>query len=350
MHKNQNNEPHNPTQPQWIEGAYNPEAARLLSGLRSMESQVQQAVGRFYNSLLIHPVARKVLENLDEAELQHLVDAQCHYLQNVLSPQLSAEQHYQMAAAAGLRHVAVGLPVGTLAESESLYHAMATALVAHHPEAEPCRAVINTRLQYDLICQIKAYTREQNDQLAIYTRIEQHLADSPLDWLQSALEILLKGMEAMIVGVALGRVKNHTYRHLLAQGKVPWQGDESPASGYPIKVTPEFQQAWMDEQALMANNLHQDTPLPASFREECRLLGVRSAALFIAHGPQGVPQSLLLVSGRFPGYFLVEENQKFLAKNSRPDRSEPGQGRAWAAPAHASTERWTALSSVTGSR
>ncbi|MBU2842838.1 globin family protein [Acidithiobacillus thiooxidans] len=97
-------------EPYWIQAAYGADAAASLSHLGSLESRVDQAVRNLYTGMMLHPSARSVLEQLDAEELQQLVSTQCRYFLKVFSPDIRAEEHYQMAVAVGLRHVAYSGP------------------------------------------------------------------------------------------------------------------------------------------------------------------------------------------------------------------------------------------------
>ncbi|WP_215858023.1 EAL domain-containing protein [Acidithiobacillus thiooxidans] len=201
-----------------------------------------------------------------------------------------------------------------MAETMVLYNDIARDLATDQHSREREKTIIATRLQYDLISQMGAYAQVQKNRLTVYAHIEQQQTDHLLDFLQQTLKSLLESLGSEIMGVALGNVKDNTYRHLLCEGKMPWLTGGPHAADHPIKVAPEFQQAWIDEQALMVNNLHQETQLPSSFQGECQSLGIRSVGLFVMHDQQGRPQSLLLVCGRFPGYFLSEETGDFWQK------------------------------------
>lgn len=253
---------HEDADPSWIKMAYGTEAARYLSERGSAKTQIDQAVIDFYTRLKDIPSAQAVLDNLSPAEAQHLAAMQKHYLSRILSPNLSAETHYQMAIEAGYRHIAVGLPIETLTESMQLYRGMATTVTQDLPNADRYRSIIETRLHYDLLTQIKAYSDARTARLETYARIERLTDINPQDFLPNVLRILKENMPATLAGVAVGSVSRNGYQHIFADG-VPWQGMD-----HPIHAS-VFQRAWTQEEPLFIDSMHYDQQLPADFREEC---------------------------------------------------------------------------------
>lgn len=292
-------------EPLWIRSAYGADAVAALSRLGPAASHIEHAVGKFYESLKTFPGAVAVLDNLTAEEFQHLHVMQGRYLTKILSPELSAKHHRQMAIEAGLRHSYVGLSAELLTESSILYRDIVATLIPGASEAEPLREIITQRFQYDLITQIEAYALIQKNRLETYQLIarQEHTAN-PLDFVQNTLNALLASFHEDVIGVAFGCVKNGNFRHLLAKGRVPLSSGES-------SMVPEIQQAWFDEKPLIINSLSRDTQLSAALRNECMCLGIRSLGLMLMRDLQGSPKAYLLICGLFPGYFLNDGTRHY---------------------------------------
>jgi EAL domain-containing protein (putative c-di-GMP-specific phosphodiesterase class I) len=295
---------HDDTGSSWIKIAYGDEAARHLSELSLVEDQIDHAIADFYTRLNNISHAQEVLGNLSPAEAQHLVVAQKRYLCRILAPNLSAETHYHIAIEAGLRHVAVGLSIETLTEAMWLYKDITTTLTKDRFDAAPLRFIIETRLQYDLLTQIKAYADARTERLKVYEHIERQQAANPQGFLRGVAQILKENMREKVAGVAVGSISRDGYQHIIADG-MPWQDMDHAIQA------PAFERAWAQENPLFINNLHHDDRLPVDFREECRDLGIRSIGVLVIRDALGRPIHLLLVGMRYPGYFLHEDARAF---------------------------------------
>lgn len=303
--------------PAWIQTAYGTEAAAVLGQISYLAEQIDKSVGRFYEKLMEIPPARVVLDNLSKAEFKHLREAQGRYLVGILSPDITPKQHRKIAVKAGFRHFYVGLTQEVLAESMVLYTDIATTLVAGLSEPKKSKEIITSRLQYDLMSQISAYAQVYRERLTFHEFVARRgHTDQPLDFVKTTLETIISSFHFDIAGIALGGIKNGTYRHQFAMGRVPFQAEDSVNQQNPTIKAPEFQQAWFDEQPMIVNSLHKDTLLPWDFKEECVALGVKSVGLFLMHDLQGAPKGCLLVCGNYPGYFLNENTLHFWQQNA----------------------------------
>ena len=304
LHSENKKDYHEPT---WVRAAYGPDAALALSRLGPAAGYIEQAVESFYISLMDIPAARAVLENLTPQEFKRLRSSQTAYLGTLLSPDLSAERHKQLATQIGLHHFCCGLSTDVLAEASVLYTEIVASLVVEASDAEHIRAIMTRRFQYDLITQIEVYALIQQDRLSTHEKIAwQRHTDHPLDFMNATLEILLESLSEDVIGVAVGNVKNGNYRHLLSRGRVPFGGPSPEFTDYPTVGAPEIQKSWYNEQALIANNVSRPSGFSTDWQPELTDRGIRSFGLFLMYDLQGAPKSLLMVCGNFPGYFLNE--------------------------------------------
>ena len=293
--------------PSWIRTAYGPNAEKALSCLGSFEETVRQSVEKFYNTIVHMPEARPVIECLTHEEFSKLKETQYRYLCSILDPGLNATLHKKTATKIGLLHFCSGVPVETLAEASVLYTDIAIAIIKDASNAEYLKEIITCRFQYDLINQIMAYTRIQQNRLAAHEIItRQSHSGNLLDFIKYSLETLLESLSDEVKGVAVGNVRNGNYRHLFARGTVPFHGIDSVFPDYPTVNSPEIQEKWFKEQPIIVNSMNQSKHFPPSWQTECQKLGIRSIGLFVMHDLKGAPIGFLMVCSGFSSYFMNE--------------------------------------------
>ena len=295
----------NADKPLWLRPAYGSEADDTLAFLGPTTEQIETAVDKFYRTILDIPNAHEILRNTSHREFQNLRAAQADYLVKILAPGVSREQHREMAAEAGYCHCFVGVPSELLTESSILYTDIASILTLGSPKEEELKNIITRRLQFDLVTQIEAYADVQHKRLMVYDQIaQQGNRDTPLDFMQDVLSRLLHSFDKDVAGVAFGTVKNGTYRHLLAQGRIPFGAKTENDFEYPTINIKNIEEAWFNEKSYIKNNLHDESDIPPGLKEECATKGIRSFGFFILHDLQYAPKAYLLICGKFPGYFM----------------------------------------------
>ncbi len=294
----------------WIHSAYGKPAA-CLSEI-TIDIRQTQAVEHFYHTLGKNPEARAILSHLSESEFAHLQQAQIDYLITTLSPDITFEQHTAMAFQAGLRHFYVGLSIEMLTESMGFYGDVIQTLIQDTPHPDNIASIITRRLQYDLIVQIKAYSRVEEDRLRAFQELTELQSQSltQQEYLIEALNILFGKFSEELTGIAVGQVNDKHYQHLQFKGQLPFL-PESGTAPPPVIQIAEIQQLWFDEASLLLNNLHSPCRLPDTMLAECRQYGLRSLGMILMHDNHHIPDGFLMIGGRFPGYFINQNTQHY---------------------------------------
>ncbi|MEX8497379.1 EAL domain-containing protein [Leptothrix ochracea] len=298
----------------WSVVAYGPQASALLRDFEpSLGAFVAHVVELFYRRLMTKPEAAKVLHLLTPSEMVHLREGQRRHLEAILAPDLTAEEHHRIAVSVGMRHVNVGLSLGMLSDASLLYaQTIGEGLVAEDPAVLqshlPLHLVLNQRFQHDLIGQLDAFAQWEHARLALLEDVVMlgYEASHVLDYVQQVLATVHDQGE--IAGVALGGIRNGTYRHLLATGQVLYDAE---GGVYPTVAAPYLQQAWFDEKPLIIPSVAQTDVLTPELQAECERLGARSMGLWPTRSAQGAPDACLFVFSRWPGHFANPTQQRY---------------------------------------
>lgn len=162
-----------------------------------------------------------------------------------------------------------------------------------------------------MITQIEVYAWIQKHRFDTYQRIEEleHTAN-PLDFVQESLQILIDAFKDDVLGVGFGGVRNGNFRYLLAKGLLPFTGEHPLKPDYTTFEVPEIQQAWFEETALLINTFNNES-ISEPLRNACQALNIRSLGVFIMHDLHNAPKGCLLLSNRYPGYFIDERTQHY---------------------------------------
>lgn len=295
----------------WSVAAYGPQAAALLSAFQpGMAHFVGHVVELFYSRLMTRPEALEVLNLLTPAEMASLREGQQRHLEAILAPDLTAEAHHRLAVEVGMRHVNVGVSLGMLSDASLLYaQTIGEGLPPEHAHL-PLHWVINQRFQHDLMGQLDAFAQWEHTRLALLEDVVMlgYEASHVLDYVQQVLATVHE--QGAVVGVALGGIRNGTYRHLLATGQVLYDAEEG-LGVYPTVAAPYLQQAWFDEKPLVIPSVAQTDVLTPELQAECERLGVRSMGLWPTRSAQGAPDACLFVFSRWPGHFANPTQQRY---------------------------------------
>ncbi len=255
----------------------------------------------------------RILALLSDAELSHLKVKQTHYLNQVLSPNLSREEHMFMAKKAGLRHTWIGLPPDILAQSFQVYRgALEDMLDPDLSNRAILHAIIIERLSNDLSWQLMAYTEAEQERARAIEDIGQifSLTLNREDLLRRVLQRIVEisgiaGAEVMAMQqehgicceICVGKTLHEGQTHLTAQGCA---GGED---GLVMK-------AWQSEEPVRIDCIAQTSSL-AAYASQAKTIDLRSLAICPVLTTTGAPQILLILYSPWPGYFHASWQHNF---------------------------------------
>ncbi len=292
--------------------AYSTEAALALKDIYPLiQTHRHQIAAYFYNNL--DERSHELLKLLSKVELDALRHGQMSYLAQLFAPDLSRQQHEQLAQEAGKRHDMVSLDPQALLDS---YHVYWHAITLYIPELEAlpsARQTMETRLHNDMAWQMMGYLHASNTRTLFLEQLlnalqQAHNRDALLD---AVFEILLE--VPGISGVSLCTITGQ--QNLLcekARGLVLYF--ETCEQSHDPKTSPLFQ-AWKTEKPLWGNSLKDLEH--SCLNEDAQDLGIRSYAILPVFNDQGAPDHLLIIYGQYPGYFLNESKRFFFKSIAR---------------------------------
>lgn len=188
--------------------SYGPDASRLLElALGHYAPAVDGFVTMFYDTLRQDPESFDVLTHLSPDEFTHLRTRQIDHLLRLLSPNLSRQEHQQIAARIGHVHALVGVPTRALVRATSIYlmglNDLTAALRCRPGERRRLTSVLSARVQIELQTQVEAAQALREQYQAYVFALENDLQSCPAwaEFMQSALDrlIILPGMRAAMI-------------------------------------------------------------------------------------------------------------------------------------------------------
>ncbi len=290
---------------------YGSAASDAFSRVHSAVRTNRRSIASYFYAHLDNE-GKSLLSLLSEPELAHLHERQMDYLENLLSPRLTGQQHREMAKAAGIRHDAVSLDPNSLVESYKIYReALMRHLGSLLHKAPALIKFIDDRLNYDMAWQLMGYAEAHEQRQAFLldlgTRIQYSLNQSDL------LSVILSRLVEGVPGITGALVAALTAEgHLVTEktnGLVLHTDTESSVnSGYDALF-----RAARNEHPIWINTLVDDTSLGSLASER----GIRSYASLPIPLHANSREMILVVYSKWPGYFLSRGKQFFFQSLAR---------------------------------
>ncbi len=308
-----------------LEAIYGPAAADALRGIEAASAAFAERFSEaFYAELAAESPVGEVIARLSQQEFEHLKQRQAEYLAELVSPDLTQEQHAEAAHRAGRMHAFVGVSPMWLIESFALYqrgiHAMLADALAPSQRREAMQHIIDARILYDLREQFASYDEIGRSVTAAVSAIDEHTesAANLSDLVRGVLTILgrLDGgisgffaradaQGALQCEAAFG-VAEHYYE-AMQQGQIP-----------KISIDPDIPagqgpggRAWRSGEVTVSNAWmleHASAP----WRPVGTKLGFRSSAAVPLRDETGRTIALFTLYSAYPGFFSSNRISKLL--------------------------------------
>ncbi len=287
-------------------------AARLAQVFPQIRSNRQKIASAFYANL--DETGQKILNLLNEKEQAQLREKQMAYLEQLLSPALSYDQHCKIAQEAGFRHDMVSLPTDALIHAYQRYR---HAIFAYVPElqAQPDTIkLIDQRLNYDMAWQLTGYLKAvetRSHRLKTLTEKLRQIINRD-DLLDFILEQLREtpGVAGASIGAFVGENRLLCEK---AAGLVLHSEECALDESKPMR---DQLKAWREERPVWINSISQELN-DECLQADAAMLGIRSYGIVPVRDAQDAPQMLLVIYSQWPGFFRSGDKQFFFENLAR---------------------------------
>ena len=282
-------------------------------------------VATFYEALRQDPESLEVLTHLSPDEFAHLKARQIDHLRRLLSPDLSRQEHLQIAARIGHVHALVGVPTRALVRATSIYlmglNDLTASLPCHPGDRRRLTGVLSARVQMELQTQVEA-AQALREQYQAYVFALENSMQSCTAWaefMQSALDqlIILPGMKAAMISApddtgefvielsaGLEPYAQAMVRHY-GKVRMPRLQDGAAESHGPTAC------AWQNERICTLASYTLDASA-APWREAAREAGIRSVAAIPIRDRHDHVVAVFSLFGGYPAMFERRAARGFL--------------------------------------
>jgi diguanylate cyclase (GGDEF)-like protein len=290
--------------------AWAPEMASLSAQL---ERNAAAIVDDFYYRLGRLTHCKRILDALDESEIQHLKAQQVRNLFALADPGLTEEDHRVAALRVGRIHAMVGLNREELVRCRGIL----AAAVDRHLGRSVSRDATQTfarRLNRDLAFQSDAYQRLEDERREALSRIARVTwsSESYADLIAQIVDIL--GSCDEVAGCSITRPDGRgVFRVESAMGRTlagPQPDLDAEGNGTPQDL-PLPMAAWHTGKIARSVSLSTDASM-ATWRPTARRLGLRSCVSIPLLLAEGIPFAVLTLHSAFPGGFSSVEQGAFI--------------------------------------
>ncbi len=306
--------------------AYDKEVSDIL---RRISGYVQQTTddfsGYFYSALTHRPPTAIILSRLNTEERIHLQRKQAQHLSMLMSPALTASDHFERAQKVGHVHEMVGIELPSLLEAYHLYQLeirrmLPDANLEPH-EQEKLGQALQLRLMLDMEAQINSHYRTDRETADFLSEFEESVRDTGnlSDLLQGAMQHIsdIEGIIACLFlrpdaqGVlqieAAGCGSGQQYAESMQNQRIPFIEihSDTPAGQGPSSI------AWRRGITQITESYELDEHL-RPWQEIGLELGFRSSAAVPLMDETGQPFALLSLYSQWPGFFNAPARQTIL--------------------------------------
>ena len=306
--------------------AYDKEVSEIL---RRISAYAQRATtdfsGYFYSTLTHRPLTAAILNRLSAEERAHLQLKQARHLSQLMSPTLTAADHFKRAQQVGHVHEMVGIELPTLLEAYHLYQLEIRRILPQSGlepgEQERLGQALQLRLMLDMEAQISSHYRTERATAAFLSTFDEAVRDigNLPDLLQSAMQQIsdVEGIVACLFlrpdaqGVlqieAAGCSAGPQYAENMQNSRIPFieVHPSTPAGQGPAGV------AWRSGNIQIAESYDFDEHL-RPWQEVGLELGFRSSAAVPLHDDSAQPFAMLSLYSQWPGFFNTPARQTIL--------------------------------------
>lgn len=290
--------------------AWAPEMAALSAQL---ERNAAAIVDDFYHRLSRLTHCKRILDALDESELQHLKAQQVRNLFSLADSGLTEEGHRVTALRVGRIHAMTGLNREELVRCRGIL----AAAVDRHLARSVSRDATQTfarRLNRDLAFQSEAYQQLEDERREALARIARVAwsSESYADLIAQIVDIL--GSCDEVAGCSITRPDGRgVFRVESAMGRTlagPHPEFEAEGQGVPQDL-PLPTAAWQTGKIVRSVSLSTDASMEP-WRPVARRMGLRSCVSIPLLLAEGVPFAILTLHSAFPGGFSSIEQGAFI--------------------------------------
>jgi len=293
---------------------YDPDWASEMASLSAqLERNAAAIVEDFYQRLARLTHCKRILDALDESELQHLKAQQVRNLFSLADPGLTLENHRRTALRVGRIHAMVGLNREELVRCRGILAAAVDLRLARSVSREATQT-FSRRLNRDLAFQAEAYQQledERREALSGIARVAWS-SESYADLIAQIVDIL--GSYDEIAGCSIARpdergvfrVESATGQMLLAhQAERETEGQVLP------QELPLVTAAWHSGKIARSVSISTDVTM-TPWRPAARRMGLRSSVAIPLLLTEGIPFAILNLHSAFPGGFSSIEQGAFI--------------------------------------
>lgn len=306
--------------------AYGPGAARMLKSIATAAQHASRDFAEsFYEELSRSGQSAEVLERLEIEELQHLREKQAQHFAMLLSPKLTACEHFDKAKHLGRVHEMVGVSTPSLLAAYHSYQRQVLAILPRSGLTVSSQDAVTGVLMQRILLDVEAQIVSQHEVARETAAFARHLNDvirgasTMTDLMQETARLLgtLDGIAGCImtrpdaegtlqIEVVAGS-STHDYVAAMQSGQIPLlQTAKAKAAGQGPSG-----RAWRSKQIEVCNSYRKD-PTLGPWREVGMRLGFRSSASVPLSDEEGQPFALLILYSRWPGFFSTAPRQDLL--------------------------------------
>ncbi len=299
--------------------AYGPEAQALLARIQAVLPQFNDGfLARFYDGLHGREETQAILARLDSEDVARLHGKQAQHLERLLSPEISAAEHYHHAKRVGRVHEMVGIGLPTLLDAYHRYRQQVQDVVAACALTPAEREFFDRTLMQRVIIDVEGQGVAHHDVglevASAISRVHRQVqeAETLPDLLQGVVEALLAvdGIVAcfflrpdargalQIEGI--GGESGRRYVESMRRQEIPFiQIDADSASGQGPTG-----RAWRSGTIQHCVSYLRDAAV-APWREVGATLGFRSSVAVPLLDDSGQSFAVLTVCSNWPGFFVT---------------------------------------------
>lgn len=297
--------------------AYGERARNLLSQISErIAVGISEFSGYFYDNLSADPRSREILGRLSPKEFAVLRERQERHLREILSPDLSLEEHRRIARRIGRVHAMVGVSPAEMGEAMRVYMASLLEIVEKLPISPGDRnslwTIVAHRSGVELAEELEGIAEsegERRDAMLAASALLLESRDYP-DRIRALAGTIVR-MEGIETALVLAPENAAGFPVEWAGGLTdPFLGDGS----LPDFLKAPLRKAWRSDEILSFPVVRPGPDLSEEGAVMLRSHGIRSLVLVPVRWSGDAPGAILLMASSFPGYFDTPAGTLFVGE------------------------------------